>query len=77
MRARLIVSLLLAASLGASGCRGDLFSDCDRRPSLADWFDCYGPTGCYCRDGRCPIGYCTTCGNHCSHGESSCGCSSR
>ena len=29
-------------------------------PSLADWFDMYGPTGCYCPDGssRCSNGNC-------------------
>lgn len=53
----LVVAALLAA---ASGCARDPFACCDRRPSLADWFDMYGPTGCYCLDGtpRCSQGNC-------------------
>ena len=46
-------SLVLAAA-------HDPFACCDRRKSLADWFDMYGPTGCYCTDGssRCANGRC-------------------
>ena len=54
--------LLFAAlvAIGLSGCAHDPFACCDRRPSLADWFDMYGPTGCYCLDGssRCANGHC-------------------
>ena len=47
-------------AIGLSGCAHDPFACCDRRPSLADWFDMYGPTGCYCPDGssRCANGNC-------------------
>lgn len=45
---------------GLAGCARDPFACCDRRQSLADWFDMYGPTGCYCPDGspRCSNGNC-------------------
>ena len=41
-------AMLFAAlvAIGLSGCAHDPFACCDRRPSLADWFDMYGPTGC-------------------------------
>lgn len=47
-------------AFGLAGCARDPFACCDRRPSLADWFDMYGPTGCYCPDGspRCSNGNC-------------------
>jgi hypothetical protein len=47
-------------AIGLAGCARDPFACCDRRPSLADWFDMYGPTGCYCPDGspRCSNGNC-------------------
>jgi hypothetical protein len=46
--------------IGLAGCAHDPFACCDRRASLADWFDMYGPTGCYCPDGssRCSHGNC-------------------
>jgi hypothetical protein len=54
--------MLFAAvlAIGLAGCARDPFACCDRRPSLADWFDMYGPTGCYCPDGspRCANGRC-------------------
>jgi hypothetical protein len=45
---------------GLVGCARDPFACCDQRKSLADWFDMYGPTGCYCTDGspRCANGNC-------------------
>jgi len=47
-------------TIGLSGCARDPFACCDRRPSLADWLDMYGPTGCYYPDGssRCADGRC-------------------
>jgi hypothetical protein len=56
--AAILFALVLAA--GLSGCARDPFACCDRRASLADWFDMYGPTGCYCPDGRprCSGGNC-------------------
>lgn len=61
-RANLMLSALVALSMlgGLVGCARDPFACCDRRPSLADWFDMYGPTGCYCPDGspRCSNGNC-------------------
>jgi len=47
-------------AVGFTGCARDPFACCDRRASLADWFDMYGPTGCYCPDGspRCSQGNC-------------------
>jgi hypothetical protein len=72
MRTRLFAAILLASlAVGSTGCQtrlSNLFSDCDQRPSLADWFDCYGPTGCYCRDGSCRHGGCR------EGGCSQCGC---
>ena len=49
--AALLLAALFAASL--AGCAHDPFACCDRRPSLADWFDIYGPLGCTCKNG-CP-----------------------
>jgi hypothetical protein len=61
-RASWFAKALVAATLlcGLTGCARDPFAWCDRRPSLADWFDMYGPTGCYCPDGspRCSNGNC-------------------
>jgi hypothetical protein len=71
MKVRLTLSTLLAAvAIVAAGCRSNLtnlFSECDRRPSLADWFDCYGPTGCYSREGGCcPSGHGYSWGSQCN-----------
>lgn len=57
------LSAILFAGLvavGLSGCAHDPFACCDQRPSLADWFDMYGPIGCYKLDGspRCAGGNC-------------------
>jgi hypothetical protein len=57
------LSLILLATVllaGLTGCARDPFACCDQRTSLADWFDMYGPTGCYCTDGspRCSNGRC-------------------
>jgi len=80
MKVRLRISALLAAVvIFATGCQSNLFSECDQRPSLADWFDCYGPTGCYCRDGGCsPNGSGCATGGQCAHcGDGpGCGCPS-
>jgi hypothetical protein len=56
MARRLALALVATlCSIGLSGCAHDPFACCDRRPSIADWFDIYGPTGCYYPDGtpRC------------------------
>jgi hypothetical protein len=54
MKVRLrLITLFAALAIIVTGCQAHLFSDCDRRPSLADWFDCYGPTGCYRCNGGC------------------------
>jgi hypothetical protein len=57
-----LAGMLLAAllTIGLSGCARDPFACCDCRVSLADWFDMYGPTGCYYPDGspRCADGRC-------------------
>ena len=76
MKVRLTLSALLAVvAIFVTGCRSDLFSECDQRPSLADWFDCYGPTGCYSRDGGCcPSGHGYTMGSRCADCDSGSGC---
>ena len=38
----------LCSASASPAARRDPFACCDRRKSLADWFDMYGPTGCYC-----------------------------
>jgi len=56
-------ALLVACAVSITGCHGDPFASFDRRASLADWFDCYGPTGCSCPgdagcDTPCSQGHC-------------------
>jgi hypothetical protein len=81
MKVRLRIAALLAVlAIAATGCQSNLFSECDQRPSLADWFDCYGCTGCYCRDGGCcPSGNGGEYGRQCAHhgDDPNCGCPSR
>jgi hypothetical protein len=58
--AMLLATIFIA---GLSGCAHDPFACCDRRASLADWFDMYGPLGCSCKNG-CPRN--SSCNGNCN-----------